>query len=51
MRWALPALAAAEGLDTADPRLAMALELTEEILDFPRHPPPMSAASSSPAGR
>ncbi|MFC7477983.1 error-prone DNA polymerase [Dankookia sp. GCM10030260] len=33
----LSALAAAEGLDTADPHLAMALELTEEILDFPRH--------------
>ena len=33
----LPALAAAEGLDTSDPHLAMALALTEEILDFPRH--------------
>jgi error-prone DNA polymerase len=33
----LAALAAAEGLDTTDRRLAMALELTEEILDFPRH--------------
>ncbi|SDE42078.1 error-prone DNA polymerase [Belnapia rosea] len=33
----LMALAEAEGLDTGDPRLAMALELTEEILDFPRH--------------
>ena len=33
----LPALAAAEGLDIADPHLAMALALTEEILDFPRH--------------
>ncbi|WP_043344118.1 error-prone DNA polymerase [Belnapia moabensis] len=33
----LLALAEAEGLDTTDPRLAMALELAEEILDFPRH--------------
>ena len=33
----LAALAVEEGLDTADPRLAMALELAEEILDFPRH--------------
>jgi error-prone DNA polymerase len=33
----LAGLAAAEGLDTTDRRLAMALELTEEILDFPRH--------------
>ena len=33
----LVALAEAEGLDTSDPRLAMALELAEEILDFPRH--------------
>ncbi|MBL6455813.1 error-prone DNA polymerase [Belnapia sp. T6] len=33
----LKALAEAEGLDTGDPRLAMALELAEEILDFPRH--------------
>jgi len=33
----LAALAAAEGLDTSDRRLAMALELSEEILDFPRH--------------
>src|SRR3954471_14352630 len=33
----LPALAAAEGLDTSDAHLAMALALTEEILDFPRH--------------
>jgi error-prone DNA polymerase len=30
-------LAAAEGLDTADPRLLLALELAEELLDFPRH--------------
>src|SRR3954470_4203359 len=33
----LVGLAAAEGLDTSDPRLAMALEFSEEILDFPRH--------------
>jgi error-prone DNA polymerase len=33
----LLALAAAEGLDIGDRRLAMALELAEEILDFPRH--------------
>ena len=33
----LMALAEAEGLDTGDPRLAMALALAEEILDFPRH--------------
>src|SRR4051794_472195 len=33
----LPALAAAEGLDTSDAHLAMALALTEAILDFPRH--------------
>jgi error-prone DNA polymerase len=33
----LAGLAAAEGLDTTDRRLAMALELAEEILDFPRH--------------
>jgi error-prone DNA polymerase len=30
-------LAAAEGLDAADSRLAMTLELAEELLDFPRH--------------
>jgi error-prone DNA polymerase len=30
-------LAAAEGLDVSDPRLAMTLELAEEIQDFPRH--------------
>ena len=30
-------LAAAEGLDVGDPRLAMTLELAEEIQDFPRH--------------
>ncbi|MBX6742077.1 MAG: error-prone DNA polymerase [Acetobacteraceae bacterium] len=33
----LTALAEAEGLDSADPRLAMTLELAEELLDFPRH--------------
>ena len=33
----LAELAAAEGLDVGDPRLAMALELAEEIQDFPRH--------------
>jgi error-prone DNA polymerase len=33
----LAALAEAEGLDSADPRLAMTLELAEELLDFPRH--------------
>ena len=33
----LAALAKAEGLDVADPRLAMTLELAEELLDFPRH--------------
>ena len=33
----LTALAKAEGLDIADPRLAMTLELAEELLDFPRH--------------
>jgi error-prone DNA polymerase len=27
----------AEGLDAADPRLAMTLELAEELLEFPRH--------------
>jgi error-prone DNA polymerase len=30
-------LAAEEGLDTRDPRLAMAMELAEELIDFPRH--------------
>jgi len=30
-------LAVAEGLDIADQRLAMTLELAEELLDFPRH--------------
>ena len=30
-------LAEAEGLDASDPRLAMTLELAEEIQDFPRH--------------
>ncbi len=33
----LAELAASIGLDTADPRLAMTLELAEELLDFPRH--------------
>jgi error-prone DNA polymerase len=33
----LAALAEAEGLDVADPRLALTLELAEELLDFPRH--------------
>ncbi|MFT8246378.1 error-prone DNA polymerase [Roseomonas sp. BN140053] len=33
----LPELAAAQGLDVADRRLAMCLELAEEIQDFPRH--------------
>ena len=31
-----------------DPRLRMACELTEALLDFPRHLARMSAASSSP---
>ncbi|MFC7738969.1 error-prone DNA polymerase, partial [Roseomonas sp. GCM10028921] len=30
-------VAEAEGLDLSDPRLAMAVELAEEIQDFPRH--------------
>ncbi|WP_245615399.1 error-prone DNA polymerase [Muricoccus aerilatus] len=30
-------IAAAEGLDVTDPRLAMTLDLAEEIQDFPRH--------------
>ncbi len=30
-------LVAAEGLDPADPRLALAMELAEEVQDFPRH--------------
>lgn len=33
----LMAIAAEEGLDISDPGLAMTLELTEEIQDFPRH--------------
>ncbi|MDI3308247.1 MAG: error-prone DNA polymerase, partial [Acetobacteraceae bacterium] len=33
----LAALAKAEGLDVADPRLAMTLDLAGELLDFPRH--------------
>ncbi|WP_431282486.1 error-prone DNA polymerase [Humitalea sp. 24SJ18S-53] len=33
----LSELAAEEGLDTGDPRLAMAVELAEELQDFPRH--------------
>jgi error-prone DNA polymerase len=33
----LAELAASIGLDTTDPRLAMTLELAEELLDFPRH--------------
>ena len=33
----LAELAAAEGLDAADPNLAMTLELAEELQDFPRH--------------
>lgn len=33
----LIALAKAEGLDIADARLAMMLELADELLDFPRH--------------
>jgi error-prone DNA polymerase len=33
----LAKLATAERLDIADPRLAMMLELVEELLDFPRH--------------
>ena len=37
MSSASPALAEAEGLDLSDFRLATALELAEEILDFPRH--------------
>lgn len=30
-------LAAAEGLELSDPRLTMAMELAEELIDFPRH--------------
>jgi error-prone DNA polymerase len=33
----LHALAASEGLDVGDPRLAMTLELAEELQDVPRH--------------
>ena len=33
----LAELATGEGLDLADPRLAMTMELAGEILDFPRH--------------
>jgi error-prone DNA polymerase len=33
----LPGIAAAEGLDPSDKRLALALALAEEIQDFPRH--------------
>ncbi len=33
----LAELVAAEGLDPGDPRLGMAIELAEEIRDFPRH--------------
>ena len=33
----LPELAATEGLDPADPNLAMTMELAEELQDFPRH--------------
>ena len=33
----LAALAKAEGVNVADPRLAMTLDLAEELLDFPRH--------------
>lgn len=33
----LPALAAGEGLDPEEPRLALALRLAEELQDFPRH--------------
>jgi error-prone DNA polymerase len=46
----LAELAAAEGLDIADHRLAMTLELAEEMLASRATPPPMSAASSSPRG-
>jgi len=33
----LPELAREEGLDAADPNLAMTIELAEELQDFPRH--------------